>query len=123
MAPKPLTAQAVADLVGGRLSGPGDVMLQRVRSLGRAEAGALTMCTGSRYADAMARTQASAVLVPEELRAAAGPDTRIVVADPGGPPVADGIRERPGYPPAADHPWRRRFLSERPQGLTESLSR
>ena len=47
----------------------------------------------------------------------------ILVADPGGPPVADGVRERPGYPPAADHPWRRRFLDERPRGLTESLSR
>jgi transposase len=37
----------------------------------------------------------------------------IAVADPTGPPVADGVRERPGYPPRADHPWRRRFLDER----------
>jgi transposase len=47
----------------------------------------------------------------------------IRVADRTGPPVADGVRERPGYPPAADHPWRRRFLDEHPRTLTESLSR
>jgi hypothetical protein len=34
----------------------------------------------------------------------------VVVTDPAGPPVADSVRERPGYPPAADHPWRRRTL-------------
>jgi hypothetical protein len=40
----------------------------------------------------------------------------ITVTDPAGPPVADGVKERPGYPPRADHPWRRRFLDERRAG-------
>jgi UDP-3-O-[3-hydroxymyristoyl] glucosamine N-acyltransferase len=77
-----MTAQAVADLVGGRLSGPGDVLLRRVRSLDRAGADALAMCTGRRYAAAMAESRAGAVLVPAALAAEAGPATRIVVTDP-----------------------------------------
>ena len=77
-----LTAQAVADLVGGRLSGPGDVVLRRVRSLDLAGADALAMCTGRKYAAAMAESRAGAVLVPAALAAAGGPATRIVVADP-----------------------------------------
>ncbi len=77
-----LTAQAVADLVGGRLSGPGEVILHGVRSLEHAAPDELAMCTGRRYATALAATRAGAVLVPEALAAAAGPPTRIVVADP-----------------------------------------
>ena len=82
MTPNPLTAQAVADLVGGRLSGPGDILLHRVRSLERAEADALAMCTTGEYSDAMARTRAGAVLVPEALAEGAGPATRIIVSHP-----------------------------------------
>ena len=80
----PLTAQAVADLVGGRLSGPGDVLLSRVRSLDRAGPDELTVCTGHRYAGALAASRAGAVLVPEAMATGAGPATRIVVADPSG---------------------------------------
>ncbi|MGH7592881.1 MAG: UDP-3-O-(3-hydroxymyristoyl)glucosamine N-acyltransferase [Gemmatimonadales bacterium] len=78
----PMTAQAVADLVGGRLSGPGEVLLHRVRSLDRATGDALAMCTGRRYAAAMATSRAGAVLVPDSLATATGPVTRIIVADP-----------------------------------------
>jgi len=77
-----MTAQAVANLVGGRLTGPGDVLLRRVRSLERAEGDALAMCTTGRYAGAMAQSNAGAVLVPDALAAAPGPATRIIVADP-----------------------------------------
>ncbi len=82
MAGPSLTAQAVADLVGGRLSGPGAVILRRVRSLALAVEGDLSLCTGSRYATALPACQASAVIVPEVLADAPGPKTRIVVADP-----------------------------------------
>jgi UDP-3-O-[3-hydroxymyristoyl] glucosamine N-acyltransferase len=77
-----MTAQAVADLVGGRLSGPGDIVLRRVRSLDRAGVDELAMCTGRKYAAAMAESHAGAVLVPDALAYGAGPATRIVVADP-----------------------------------------
>ena len=82
MNPNPLTAQAVADLVGGRLSGPGDVVLRRVRSLERAESDALAMCTTARYAEAMSRSRAGAVLVSDTLASGPGPATRIIVANP-----------------------------------------
>ncbi|HET9134021.1 MAG TPA: UDP-3-O-(3-hydroxymyristoyl)glucosamine N-acyltransferase [Gemmatimonadales bacterium] len=77
-----LTAQAVADLVGGRLVGPGEVLLRRVRALDRAESDALAHCAGARWRDAMAASAAGAVLVPASLADAPGPATRIVVADP-----------------------------------------
>lgn len=80
--PGALTAQAVADLVGGRLYGHGELELRRLRSLDRAEADALTMCISPRYADALAGSRAGAVLLPESLRESSGPTTRIVVADP-----------------------------------------
>jgi UDP-3-O-[3-hydroxymyristoyl] glucosamine N-acyltransferase len=78
----PLTAQAVADIVGGRLSGPGDGVLRRVRSLEQAEPDALAMCASRKYATAMATTRAGAVLVVDALAGDPGPATRIVVADP-----------------------------------------
>jgi len=77
-----LTAQAVADSVGGRLYGHGGVPLRRLRSLERAEADALAVCVGPRYVEALAESRAGAVLLPESLRDSAGPATRIVVADP-----------------------------------------
>lgn len=82
MVADPLTAQAVADLVGGRLSGPGDIVLRRVRSLDRAGSDALAMCTGRKYVAAMAESRAGAVLLPDALAVEAGPATRIIVADP-----------------------------------------
>ena len=82
MTANPLTAQAVADLVGGRLSGPGDVLLRGVRSLERADPDALAMCATAKYADAMARTRAGAVLVTDAFAVGAGPATRIVVTNP-----------------------------------------
>jgi UDP-3-O-[3-hydroxymyristoyl] glucosamine N-acyltransferase len=78
-----LTAQAVADLVGGRLLGNGEVRLGSVRSLDRAGPDALSFAISSRYAGELGRSRAGAVLVPEELATvASGPGTRIVVGDP-----------------------------------------
>ena len=80
-----LTAQAVADLVGGRLLGDGGVLLTGVGPLDRAGPGALTLAVSPRYADALAGSAAGAVLVPPALAdAPAGPPARIVVADPYG---------------------------------------
>jgi UDP-3-O-[3-hydroxymyristoyl] glucosamine N-acyltransferase len=78
-----LTAQAVADLVGGRLLGDGGVRLRAVRPLGRAGPDSLSFAVSRRYAAELGSSQAGAVLVPEELAAGpSGPQTRIVVPDP-----------------------------------------
>jgi UDP-3-O-[3-hydroxymyristoyl] glucosamine N-acyltransferase len=78
-----LTAQAVADLVGGRLLGDGEVQIEVVRSLDRAGPDALSFAVSSRYAADLRSSRAGAVLIPEDLAAeAGGPRTRIVVGDP-----------------------------------------
>ncbi len=80
-----LTAQAVADMVGGRLLGDGGVVVSSVKPIDRAGPGALTMALSARYAGALAGSSASAVLVPPALAdAAAGPPARVVVDDPYG---------------------------------------
>jgi UDP-3-O-[3-hydroxymyristoyl] glucosamine N-acyltransferase len=81
--PAGLTAQAVADLVGGRLLGDGAVVLHRVRALDGAGPDAISLAVSSKYAEQLRDCRAGAVLVPAELAdAPAGPGTRIVVPDP-----------------------------------------
>jgi UDP-3-O-[3-hydroxymyristoyl] glucosamine N-acyltransferase len=78
-----LTAQAVADLVGGRLLGDGGVRIRAVRPLDRAGPDALSFAVSSRYAAELGSSKAGAVLVPEELAGGpSGPRARIVVPDP-----------------------------------------
>jgi UDP-3-O-[3-hydroxymyristoyl] glucosamine N-acyltransferase len=77
-----LTAQAVADLVGGRLLGDGAIHLRAVQPLDRAGPDALSFAVSGRYASELDGSRAGAVLVPEALAAGAGPSTRIVVSDP-----------------------------------------
>lgn len=77
-----LTAQAVADLVGGRLLGEGALELRRVRSLDRAGPDDLSVCAGNRWLPALENTRAGAVLLGPDLANSAGPATRIIVDDP-----------------------------------------
>jgi len=78
-----LTAQAVADLVGGRLLGDGGVLVRRVGPLDRSGEDTLSFAVSGRYAEELRGTRAAVVLVPEALAAApAGPAARIVVGDP-----------------------------------------
>jgi UDP-3-O-[3-hydroxymyristoyl] glucosamine N-acyltransferase len=80
-----LTAQAVADLVGGRLLGDGGVVVSSVGPIDRAGSGALTMAVSPRYAAALAGSAAAVVLVPPALaEAPARPSARVVVDDPYG---------------------------------------
>jgi UDP-3-O-[3-hydroxymyristoyl] glucosamine N-acyltransferase len=80
-----LTAQAVADLVGGRLLGDGGVVLHRVGPLDRAGSDTLSFAVSDRYASELGRSTAGAVLVPDTLAAApTGARARIVVGDPYG---------------------------------------
>jgi UDP-3-O-[3-hydroxymyristoyl] glucosamine N-acyltransferase len=83
--PEGLTAQAVADFVGGRLLGDGGVLVTTVGPIDRAGPGALTLAVSARYTGALQASQAAAVLLPPGLQdAPAGPAARIVVGDPYG---------------------------------------
>jgi len=78
-----LSAQTVADLVDGRLCGSGSVALSRIAALDRAGADALSILSSPKYLDAFRHSQAGAVIVAETMAdEPAGPQTRIVVADP-----------------------------------------
>jgi len=78
-----LTARAVATLVGGRLEGDGDLLLQHLAPLDRAGPDALTFLLTPKYLAAFRATRAGAVLVPEQLASEpGGPATRIIVAAP-----------------------------------------
>ncbi len=78
-----LTAQAVADLVGGRLLGDGAVTLHAVGPLDRAGPDALSLAISPRYAEELRTSRAGAVLIPDALAAApSGARSRIVVRDP-----------------------------------------
>ena len=78
-----LTAQAVADIVGGRLLGDGTVTVRAVRALDRAGPEALSLAISPRYADALRNSRAGAVLVPDTLaEPPEGGRARIVVPDP-----------------------------------------
>lgn len=79
-----LSAQAVADLVGGRLLGDREVMLEELASLERADSTSLAFLVAPRYLPALERSRAGAVLVTEPLAdAVRGTIPRIVVADAG----------------------------------------
>jgi UDP-3-O-[3-hydroxymyristoyl] glucosamine N-acyltransferase len=78
-----LTAQAVADLVGGRLLGDGEVRIDSIRPLSRAGPDALSFAISSRYASDLSTSRAGVVLIPEELAGeTSGPPALIVVQDP-----------------------------------------
>jgi len=80
--PAGLTAQAVADLVGGRLLGDGTVVVRAVRALDSAGPDAISLAVSARYVEALRVSRAGAVLVPDALAGADGPSARIVVPDP-----------------------------------------
>ncbi len=83
MAPTVLTAQAVADLVGGRLLGNGAQELTGVAPLQTASEADLAFLSGSRYLSHFRESRAGCVLVPPALVDEAGvPATRIVVDRP-----------------------------------------
>ncbi|MGH7658412.1 MAG: LpxD N-terminal domain-containing protein, partial [Gemmatimonadales bacterium] len=78
-----LTAQAVADLVGGRLFGDGNVTLRAVGALDRAEADTLSFLASARFRSSFGSSRAGAVLITPELAGEpGGPSTRIVTPKP-----------------------------------------
>jgi UDP-3-O-[3-hydroxymyristoyl] glucosamine N-acyltransferase len=78
-----LTAAVIARLVGGELRGDGDASINSVASLDRAGSGQLSFCASTKYAQLLAKTGASVVLVsPEVADAETRAVTRIVVEKP-----------------------------------------
>ena len=79
-----LTAQAVADVVGGRLLGNGSVLIRSVAPLDRAGPADLSLIVSAAYRLELQDSRAAAVLVTDELAAeVAAVCTAIVVKDPG----------------------------------------
>lgn len=78
----PLTAGRIAELVGGRLVGAGELVVDGVASLEEAGPSHLSFLSGGRYLEAFRVSQAGLVLVGPAQADAAGPATRVVVADP-----------------------------------------
>jgi UDP-3-O-[3-hydroxymyristoyl] glucosamine N-acyltransferase len=83
-APRPLTAQAVADLVGGRLVGDGAAVLSAVGPLEGADGGTLSFLASPRYLPEFRTSRAGAVLLDSAALEEPGPAVRIVVPDPHG---------------------------------------
>lgn len=81
--PRPLTAGAIATLVGGELVGPAEVAIAGVASLSEAGPGDLAFLASRSHATYFRSSRAGAVLVAPDFRSLPdGPATRIVVADP-----------------------------------------
>ncbi len=82
-AARSLTTAAIAELVGGRLDGDGSLEVHAVSPLDRAHGDALSLFTGSRYAEQFSGSGAGAVLIPiGAVLPAEGPKVRIWVSDP-----------------------------------------
>jgi UDP-3-O-[3-hydroxymyristoyl] glucosamine N-acyltransferase len=80
--PGSLTARAIAELVGGRLEGNGDLVLQRLAPLDRAGPDALSFLLSPKYLTAYRACRAGAVLISSRLASErGGPPTRILVDD------------------------------------------
>ena len=78
-----LSAQAVADLVGGRLFGNGEAPLEELASLESAGPASLAFLVSPRYLGALGHTRAGAILVVESLAGSVPSGLpRIVVDDP-----------------------------------------
>lgn len=78
-----LTAQAVADQVGGRLLGNGAQAVSQIGPLDRADEGTLSFLVSTKYLAYFRSSRAGVVLVAPEFEAEPeGPATRIVVKDP-----------------------------------------
>jgi UDP-3-O-[3-hydroxymyristoyl] glucosamine N-acyltransferase len=79
-----LQAGEIAALTGGRLVGAADATVSRVAPLERAGPGDLSFLASARYLPYFQRSRAAVVLVKPEYADAAGPATRVVVANPHG---------------------------------------
>jgi len=75
------TTQAIADLVGGELIGPGDVSITSLAEVGRAVNGQLTFIGEAGYAHHWPDSNASAVLVSRAIELEARPGKAVITVD------------------------------------------
>jgi len=62
-----MSLKKIAELVGGELSGDGNIVIERVGSLIEGQKGEITFLASSRYRNQVSRTNASAIIVGEEV--------------------------------------------------------
>lgn len=71
------TLKELAELVGGEVAGNGDALIKGVSPLDSAVHGDITFVLSSKYADSLAITTASAVIVPPDIKVA---DKNLIIA-------------------------------------------
>ena len=76
------SASDIAAKIGGAVEGDATVQISRLASLSEAKSGDLSFLSNKKYADQMASTQASAVIVPEDWTGPCGAQTLIRVNNP-----------------------------------------
>lgn len=79
--PTTLTTQQLAEHVGGKLCGPGDLQIDALTMLGQGRPGAMTFVGEAKYASEWADSAASAALVSEGIELDPGPGKALIVVD------------------------------------------
>lgn len=79
----PHSTQAIADLVGGQLQGPGDLTITALADIDHAKAGDLTFIGNGQYANKWAESNASAALVDQSIERdfAPGEGKALIIVD------------------------------------------
>jgi len=75
------TTQAIADIVGGKLIGPGDLTLGSLAEIDLAQRGQLTFIGSGKYAHKWAESEASAALVGDDIELVPGDGRALIVVD------------------------------------------
>ena len=77
----PHTTQAIAEMVGGRLIGPGDLTITALADLDYAKPGELTFIGTSQYANKWSGSNASAALIAKDIEPEPGEGKALIVVD------------------------------------------
>lgn len=77
----PYTTQAIAEMVGGQLIGPGDLAIRALAEIDHAKAGELTFIGSGRYAQKWSASGASAALIDRGIELEPGEGKALIVVD------------------------------------------
>jgi len=75
------TTQAIADLVSGKLNGPGDIQVHALAEIDRAQPGELTFIGSDKYAHKWAECKASAALIGSGIKLEPGDGRALITVD------------------------------------------
>lgn len=75
------TTQRIAELVGGSLSGPGDLRITAMEGVEHADSGHLTFITSPKYAKLWSESKATAALIPAGLPVEIAADKALIAVD------------------------------------------